>query len=707
MALSPTLAVFLTPDKRTLIFAIKGVIAMALALTAALYLDLERPYWALVSAVFLQMRPESGLVLEKGLCQIIGTLVGGVVGIAILSGFYNAPELAILTLTLWLGLNSALSAMVRHINFVYAFAMAGITPCLIVLLVMVNPATANSETIFAVAHSRVSEIIVGAICATLVSQLLWPVRVTEGLQKQTRKIVNQTLEYLTLELDLNGSHENRHQQIDAILESLAEASDDANALSYEGPEGPGRSRAANLLFNKVLSLLAVIQIFGRLQRNHEELMTGTLSGLIRTLKSNFKAMSESDDFHFCYELAHRQRREIIHYRNTHACISPLESRLLKTASELASDLVLVLRAFKALESPDKTLLNAPAMQTHRDPLLGLITGVRTMLIFLIGAGIWIGTASSAALMIMTMPVIFSIMMARLPLPLLSMILRRLLIGVMIAIPVAIFYALELLAQSSGDIEIMLLVLAGPFFIGLMALANRATLPYGLGFCIPFAILVSPSKDMTQAFAIDSTLSKAMAIFVGVSILYWLFKLVTEPGVKMMQQRLLNATRKDLIDMVKQDKPEDWFNARMADRLLRLANYERSSQSSNRTLTDLGLTGLNLGHVSVRLRRLLASISDSQLDELLQDWQLALANAFILCSRGENPPEFRASCERLLARLQTDGLAQEQLEMVQGMFERLIMTFERSAAMISNANAPATQAESAPPQEQESTSEQKP
>lgn len=51
-----------------------------------------------------------------------------------------------------------------------------------------------------------------------------------------------------------------------------------------------------------------------------------------------------------------------------------------------------------------------------------------MLIFLIGAGIWIGTASSAALMIMTMPVIFSIMMARLPLPLLSMILRRLLIG---------------------------------------------------------------------------------------------------------------------------------------------------------------------------------------------------------------------------------------------------------------------------------------
>lgn len=116
-----------------------------------------------------------------------------------------------------------------------------------------------------------------------------------------------------------------------------------------------------------------------------------------------------------------------------------------------------------------------------------------MLIFLIGAGIWIGTASSAALMIMTMPVIFSIMMARLPLPLLSMILRRLLIGVMIAIPVAIFYALELLAQSSGDIEIMLLVLAGPFFIGLMALANRATLPTAWDFASHSPFWSAPAK----------------------------------------------------------------------------------------------------------------------------------------------------------------------------------------------------------------------
>ncbi|MCD8475939.1 MAG: FUSC family protein, partial [Shewanella fodinae] len=180
MTLSPIQAVFLTPDKRTLIFATKGVISMTLALFVAMYLNLDRPYWALISAVFLQIRPESGLVIEKGLMQIIGTLIGGVMGIAILQAFAGYPELAILALALWLGVNAGLSAMVSSINFIYAFAMAGITPCLIVLLVMVSPATATSEAIFQVAQSRVSEIIVGALCAVMVSLLLWPQSVASG-----------------------------------------------------------------------------------------------------------------------------------------------------------------------------------------------------------------------------------------------------------------------------------------------------------------------------------------------------------------------------------------------------------------------------------------------------------------------------------------------------------------------------------------------
>jgi uncharacterized membrane protein YccC len=152
--------------------------------------------------------------------------------------------------------------------------------------------------------------------------------------------------------------------------------------------------------------------------------------------------------------------------------------MLNVSLEVAADLTILLRAYRALEERDNTLLNAPSMLTYRDPLAGIIVGFRTALVFSIGAFIWINTGSSAALLIMILPVIFSIMLARIPLAILQVVIKRLLVGVVVAAIVTIFYALNLLSQSGGQLEILLLVLAGPYFLGLLLLADQQTLPYG-------------------------------------------------------------------------------------------------------------------------------------------------------------------------------------------------------------------------------------
>ncbi|EGT3626125.1 FUSC family protein [Morganella morganii] len=671
------------PDRRTLIFAIKGVISMALALYVAMFLNLERPYWALVSAVFLQIRPESGLVIEKGLCQIGGTLVGALAGIAILNGFTPYPELALGLLACWIGLNSGLSAMVRQQNFVYAFAMAGMTACLIVLIVMASPSTADSAKIFDVAQARISEIIVGAICAVLVSSLLWPTKVKHGLQLHAKNTINQTLNYLALELDLQGVHASRHEHIDTIMESVSALSDDSSAVIYEGPEGRGQSHAANFLCNKTLSLLAAIQIFGRLQRNHSHLVSEPLAKTLANMRSSFTLMAQSTDDQECYKMARTLRyqlqQNLMQYRDR----TPLETRLLKVAMELSADLIMVLKSYNVLTSNSAVQLNAPPMEFHRDPLIGFTTGLRSMAVFVIGASLWIGTGSSAVLMMILMPVVFSIMMARQPLPMLTTILRRILVGITIAVPLTVFYALPLLAQSSGDFEILVLVLAGPFFIGLLALANRPTLPYGLGICVPFAVLVQPSN--TISFAIENTVSNALAIFVGVTVLYWLFKLITEPSQRLMQYRLLQSIQKDLVHIAQHDDPEPWFNARMGDRLLRIASYEKGSGKSSRVFTDLVFTALNLGHVSIRMRRMLQGISDTHLNLGLENalnlWQHNLGQAFIACAHGQVAEEFNISSEALLQALAQCPLPHEQFTMITGMFERITLTFERTAHSI--------------------------
>ncbi len=311
------------PNKQAIQFAIKGVLAMAMSLYIAMFLNLDRPYWALIGAVFLQIRPEGGLVVEKGMYQIIGSATGGIVGIIILSWFAPYPELALGLLALWLGLNSGLSAMVRRQNLVYAFAMAGMTASLVCLLVMVQPSTASSQTIFALAQARISEIMVGVVCAALVSKLIWPVKVKDGLQASARNVINQTLNYLAVELDPQGSHDKRHQHIDAILESVTAVSDDSSAVSFEGPEGPGQSRAANAICNSVLSLLALVQIFGRLQRQHPELIGEVLAPILTQMRESFTQMAESKDYDECYVIAQQLRRTQLEYSNLDIEKTPL------------------------------------------------------------------------------------------------------------------------------------------------------------------------------------------------------------------------------------------------------------------------------------------------------------------------------------------------------------------------------------------------
>jgi uncharacterized membrane protein YccC len=685
MTLHPLLAQLLMPNRHAVIFALKGVISMALALLVSMYLQLDRPYWALVSAIFLQIRPESGLVIEKALCQIFGSVLGGGAGILILAFFMPYPLLALGSLTLWIGLNSAASSMVHNNNFIYAFAMSGMTAGLVVILVMANPSVADSRAVFDIAQARISEITVGAICAMLVSQLLWPVTVKDSLRNNARNVINETLEYLSLELDPVSTHEQRHQHADQILETLVVLNDDSSAVAYEGPEGPGRSRAANLLCNKVMSLLAVTQIMGRFPRNHPDLVSPAFSKLLADMRNHFIKVAEADSYEDSYRQAQALRRALLEHRAAYVNESAIVIRLTQTAVELVADLVMVLRAYNALENRDQTLLKASRLKTHRDPLIGAVNGFRTAVVFMIGSAIWLGTGSPAAIMLMIMPVVFAVMFARFSLVMLTFILRRLLLGVVVAIPVALLFGLGLLSRSSGDFEMLVLVLAGPYFIGLLALADRPTLPYGLGFCIPFTLIVQPSNHMT--FNMEAATSNALGLFVGISILYWVFKLIAPPDGQLMQRRLLKATARDLTGIDYQRRPENWFNGRMGERLLRLANYDQGSGNSNRNMTDLGFTGLNIGHMSIRLRKRIKNHRSAAVDAKLAEWQQVLADTYLMSARGDSNLRFREVSAELLAAIHGVKEPDAQTATIEGMFERMALTFERTAGTIAQQDRP--------------------
>lgn len=654
---------------------------MALSLFIAMYLNLDRPYWAMISAVFLQFRPQSGLVIQKAIFQIAGTFIGGIVGIFILDLLINYSIMAIVVTGLWIGFCSTMSTLVRNTtntNYIYFFAMAGITATIVVLLVMARWPDITSQSVFSIAQARVSEIVIGAGCAAVMSMLFWPSRISDHLKAQAKVAANHTLNYLSVELSDEASHEARHQSIDVIMQTLSELSDDSSGAVFEGPTGKGHARAIKHFCNKTLSLIAGIQIFGRLKREHPELLTDAISKLIEQLQANFYDIRQSEDFEYCYRLAQQQRRMIAQYRLSTAASSALEARLLKFALEFSSDLIMMLKTYRAIERPDNTLLKAHSLKPHTDPMDALTRGLRSALIFWIGSVFWLATGAMATVMVMLLPVVFSIMLARLPQMLLKVVLRRMLWGIVVAVLVSIFYVLALLIQGGAYFEILILIFGGPLFLGLYCLTNRPTMPFGIGFTITYIVLVRPAMDMSMSFDIAYTTSAGMGIFVGVLFLSWLFRLIPGPSPLSIQRRLVKATCSDLEEIFEHDDPEAWFNLHMGNRLLHLANMDQHSKK--RALTDLGLTALNLGHTSIRLTRYINSLSGNLLRAQLAVWQSALANAIYQCSQGQINDEFEQASRNLLNALVAIQGENNQTELIKGACERIQLTFNRSAKL---------------------------
>ena len=75
-----TLQALLAPNRLAVQFALKTLLGGGLALWLALRWGLEQPAWALMTA-FIVAQPLSGMVLQKGLARLLGTLVGTIMSV--------------------------------------------------------------------------------------------------------------------------------------------------------------------------------------------------------------------------------------------------------------------------------------------------------------------------------------------------------------------------------------------------------------------------------------------------------------------------------------------------------------------------------------------------------------------------------------------------------------------------------------------------
>ncbi|WP_159876005.1 MULTISPECIES: FUSC family protein [Aquitalea] len=158
------------PSWRDWFFSAKVFAAAMLALFIAMALELPRPYWAMAT-VYVVSHPLTGATRSKAVYRIGGTLLGASAAVILMPLFVNAPTLLCLVVALWTGSLLSISLLDRTPRS-YLFMLSAYTLPMIALPTLNNP-----ETIFDVALARSEEILLGILCASVVSALVWPGKV--------------------------------------------------------------------------------------------------------------------------------------------------------------------------------------------------------------------------------------------------------------------------------------------------------------------------------------------------------------------------------------------------------------------------------------------------------------------------------------------------------------------------------------------------
>ncbi|VVO91332.1 FUSC family protein [Pseudomonas fluorescens] len=578
-----TLQALFAPDRRALQFAIKTLIGGGVALWLALRWGLEQPAWALMTA-FIVAQPLSGMVMQKGLARLCGTLVGTIMSVVFMGLFAQTPWLFLLALALWLGLCTASSTLLRS-AWSYSFVLAGYTVAIIAL-----PAINHPLTVFDQAVARCTEICLGIICATASSALLWPMRVERQLLDQARAAWQSGMN--AARATLSGDGQARKGLLEILGRIVAVDAQRAHAW-FEGALGRQRARAISGLSQKLLMLLRIAR---SVRRQWKQLEPQESAQLTPWMNEVVQALKVADS-----ATLHALRLRLLDASHDPQ-ISSAQSYCLVRLTLLMDTAMAATAALTAVEEGGEPLAPPKTLTPHRDLSLALVFGARSALAFLVVACFWLATAWPAAsgAMLLTC-VVCSLFASRENGAQIGMSFMR---GIFLAIPAAFIVGQILLPQWSS-FAMLCMGMGVPLFFGALGMAKPQIGATATSFCLHFIVLVAPLNQMKFDVANFFNSAQAMVIGVGAAVLAFHLLILRNPAWH--GRRLLAATLDDLVRLTRRNLAgaESWFGGRMADRLLQLARHYPELPEPARSRWDDGLLGLDIGDELLHLRMSLA------------------------------------------------------------------------------------------------------
>src|SRR5579859_508920 len=601
------------PDRVAVLFSINCFAAAALALAIGFGLDLPRPYWAVLT-VYITSQPLSGGVRSKAIYRVIGTFSGALFTVFVLPPLVNQPLLLSLALALWVGGCLGVSLLDRTPR-AYVLMLAGYTATLIGF-----PTVGHPELIFDVAVSRVEEITLGILCATVTHSLFFPRPVGAVLKLRLAAWLKDADAWA---LDLLRRDEDKAV---ADRRHLATAATEIHLLSLLLPFDTSALRdtveTVRAIHHRFLTLIPVLSgIDDRLKALRE---ADGVDGLTRTALA---AVADWLEAGADFETARSLQRRLEDWKSANLGAdwrALLRHSLLSRLQDLLTDLGEAHLLHHGLHAPigplPAELAASMAKRTrkrlHRDPAMAVLSGLSAFLTIMIVCVLWIETGWTDGASAAALAGVYCALFAALDDP--APAIRG--FGVMFAIatPVAALYEFAILPGIDG-LPLLLLFISPIFLLSGMLMVERRTGPAATAFVIGFASDIALQETYSADFA--AFVNSNTAIFVSLFIAILVTRAIRSISVDTAAQRLLVRTWKQLAVLARSPGMIDpaELAAEMVDRLgllaPKLAAAQSSSVSGQDVLTDLRI-GINIALIQ-QYRAALPAGEGAPLTDLLQ------------------------------------------------------------------------------------------
>lgn len=613
-------------------YLFKYLLAAFLALWVALKMEMDQPATALLTVVIV-MHFRSGMVITKSYYRLIGTVIGILFSMLLVACFAQDRFPFFIAAALWIGLCTAGSLVTRNFQS-YGFVLAGYTLCIVGL-----PATLTPWHTFQIASTRLSEIGVGLLSATLVSELVLPQRLWENIQAVVRGKFRDFSVLLGA-----GASAGLNQPFLKFMQDIYQLESFRASAQFETDDARVHSTTINQLNVRFMAVSTTYIVFQRLvkrlQAGDRQPEADALLALMQPLTEailidghpveDAKALASLQQTVTVF----RQGFDGLFNQQLLALASLPDINLLEveTGAELLQRLATELAAY--LETYVLLVANPRARQVetrefmagqlhmHIDWLPVSIAATRGALTLLILAAIWMTIDWPSGILAMTLGVITSTLFAASPSP--TATLRQFALGVILGI--ALVYVSNVFWLTAAHDYVMLCIVIAPAILLTAWLSARpATAVVGAGLGIAYFLMVGFNQELGDNPA--KYFNDSIALMIALAVSGIMFSLTDYAASPWASTRVFNQLRQLVIDACRYaDMTATEFEMRARDLIQRSGNVHRPESADSVRLVEALCATLEIGHAVIALRDVTGGLS-AQPQRLLQHTLVLVAHYY--------------------------------------------------------------------------------